>query len=504
MRKLITISISMVITAVLPKFCFGQWTSNGFVNGLAYGDKLGLTNAIAMDADGSTMAVGSSANSQLGTFFGYAKVFDWNGSQWIQRGQTINGSAIFEGTGGSVDLTADGNTLVVSSPYGFNSLNWKVGLVRVFDWNGTQWIQRGLTLEGEGNLSPLLRNDAFGYDVSITPDGKYLAIGAPSNTKQAGVLQIQGHVRVFQWDGQSWIQIGQDIDGTVGLEEFGRCLDLSADGTTLVVGSRSYRTISNSNYIGSVQTFTWNGTQWTEFGTRITGQASADRFGSSVSLSNDGSTLAIGAQEVNGAESAVLVFRKDTSSWVSKGLPILGLLNDLSSGMCSLNPDGSIIGVGFQWTNTISGVAKVFQWNGNNWTQMGANIVPTGNSTFPSFGSEICISNNGSRILIGSSGDDTPDENAGKVYMFQNTPTYINDVDNANHIDVFPNPMRNKFQVKSSTKISSYSLFSIDGKLVTSEKGLNSNQVTIDANELNSGIYFLSINANNNIKIIKE
>jgi hypothetical protein len=497
------ILVSILLTAFIPCLCAGQWTSNGFVNGLAYGDKLGMANTIAMDADGNTMAVGSAVNSQLGTFFGYAKVFDWNGSQWIQRGQTIDGSAIFEGTGGSVDLSADGNTLVVSSPYGFNSLNWKVGLVRVFDWNGTQWIQRGNTIEGEGNPSPLLRDDAFGYDVSITPDGNYLAIGAPSNTKQAGVLQIQGHVRVFKWNGTLWTQMGQDIDGTVGLEEFGRVLDLSADGSILVVGARSYRT-SNNNYIGSVQTFTWNGTEWTEFGTRITGQASADRFGSSISLSNDGSTLAIGARETNGAESAVLVFTKDTSSWVAKGLPILGILNDLISGTCSLNPDGNIIGVGFQWTNNISGVAKVFQWNGTSWTQVGVNLVPTGNSPFPAFGSEICISNDGLRILIGSSGDDTADENAGKVYMFQNTPTHVNGIDMANHLDVFPNPVSNKFQVKSSTKIDSYSLFSIDGKIVKSEKGLNYNQVTIDATELNSGIYFLSINANNNIKIIKN
>jgi len=497
------------ILMLFPIYCFGQWTSQGSINGQAYGDNLGKSNSIAINATGETMAVGSSANSQLGTFFGYAKVFDWNGSQWIQRGQTINGSAIFEGTGGSVDLTADGNTLVVSSPYGFNSLNWKVGLVRVFDWNGTQWIQRGNTIEGEGNISPLLRNDAFGYDVSITPDGNFLAIGAPSNTKEAGVLQIQGHARVYKWDGQSWTQMGQDIDGTVGLEEFGGRLDISADGSMLVVGSRSFRTINNNNYIGSVQTFTWDGTQWIEFGERITGLASADQFGSSVSLSNDGSTLAIGNKETNGEESAVIVFAKESSSWVLKGLPILGIFDDLGGGMCSLNSDGSILGVGFQWTNLINGVAKIFQWNGSNWIQLGNNLVSTGssNSTFHAFGSEICISENGSRVLIGSSGDDSVEDNSGKVYMFRNTTVSNDNFDESNQIEVFPNPTSSYVQIKSSTTIDSYTLFSIEGKKVKSEKFSNLNESSIDMSSFSSGVYLLNINANGNIKnykIIKQ
>lgn len=498
-----------LLLILLPIFCFGQWTSQGFINGQAENDSVGFRNSMAIDADGDTMAIGSSRNSQLGTFFGYAKVFDWNGTQWIQRGQTINGTAILVGTGASVDLTADGNTLVVSSPYGFNSINWKVGLVRVFDWNGTEWIQRGNTMEGEGNIAPLLRDDNFGLDVSITPDGNFLAIGAPGNTKQAGVLQYQGHARVYQWNGVSWTQMGQDIDGTIGLEDFGGRIDISADGSTLVVGSRNFRAISNQNYIGSVQTFTWDGTQWIEFGQRITGLASSDRFGSSVSISNDGLTMALGNQETNGGISAVIVFSKGSSSWIQKGLSIPGIIDDLGGGMCSLNSDGSIIGVGFQWTNNISGVAKIFQWNGNNWTQVGNNLLSTGStsSSFHAFGSEICLSQNGSRVLVGASGDDTVGDNSGKVYMFRNNTLSNDNFDNSNQMEVFLNPTSNYVQINSNSIIDSYSLFSIDGKTIRSEKYLNLNEVTIDMTDFSSGVYILNINANGTIlnkKIIKQ
>lgn len=501
MKKAITILI------FLPLFGFGQWTSQGFVSGQAASDRLGSANSIAFDSAGETMAVGSAVNSQLGTFFGYAKVFTRNGTQWIQKGQTIHGSAIFEGTGGAVDLTADGNTLVVSSPYGFNSINWKVGLVRVFDWNGTQWVQRGNTLEGEGNTAPLLRDDNFGYDVSITPDGNFLAIGAPGNTKQAGVLTVQGHARVFQWNGKAWVQMGQDIDGVIGLEEFGRFLDISADGTMLVVGSRGYRTISNNNYIGSVQTFKWNGTDWVQFGQRIVGLAPTDRFGSSVSISNDGSTIAVGNRAVNGNESAILLFKKDSSSWSLKGLPIIGILNDFGGGTSSLSSDGNVLGVGFSSANSLSGFAKVFQWNGSSWMQVGSNLLPTAGSTFPGFGTEICLSQDGSRVLIGSSGDDGAGNNAGRVYMFQNTVLGTSSLELSQQFDVFPNPVSKDVRIKSNAVIDSYALFSIEGKLMKTEEGIMLNELTIDMTDLSSGVYFLNTSSNGfsrNSKIIKK
>lgn len=492
---------------LMPFLSVAQWASQGGVNGQVSNDKLGLFNSIATDADGNTMVVGSATNSALGQYFGYAKVLDWNGSQWIQRGQTINGSSLFEGTGKAVDLTADGNTLVVSSPWGFNSLNWKCGVVRVFDWNSTQWIQRGNTIEGEGNTSPAFRGDVFGMDVSITPDGNFLAIGAPSNTKEVGVLQIQGHVRVYQWNGQSWAQMGQDIDGTVGLEEFGRSIEISADGTIVAVGSRSFRTNGTTAEIGSVQTFAWNGTQWNELGVRLTGQGSSDRFGSSVALSNDGLTLAVGNQQTNGGASSIQIFTRNNNTWIPKGSPIIGVVNNIVGSMCSLNSDGSIVGAGFQTANNFEGIAKIAQWNGNDWIQVGSTLVPLSNNNTTAFGSEICLNANGSNVLIGSSSDETVAFNSGRVYMFQNN-TLSNDAFHSNNqLEIFPNPTNNFVEINSNQNIDSYSLFSIDGKLIISKKVSNLNQITIDLTELNSGVYLLNINSDRiiiNNKIIKN
>ena len=497
MQKIIFFS---AFTAILfPILCFGQWTSQDGVNGQVFGDMLGSYNSIATDSAGNTMAVGSSLNSDLGPEYGYAKVFDRIGSQWIQRGQTINGFAFFRATGRAVDLSADGNTLVVSSVFAYNSLNLGSGVVRVFDWNGTGWIQRGNNIDGEGD------GDEFGSDVSITPDGNFLAVGGLKNTTLAGGLLSQGHVRVYQWNGLSWIQMGQNLDGTVNYEEFGRVIDISADGTIVAVGSRSFS--SDSSNIGSVKTFSWNGTQWIQFGNSLLGINAFDNFGSSVSLSHDGLTMAVGNRKNNGGASYVQVFTMNSNIWVTQGSSIFGVANDLGGAMCSLNSDGNIVGVGFPWANFLDGVARVLQWNGSNWIQVGNDLNPNSGNIL-AFGSEICLNASGSNVLIGSSGDDTVDFNSGRVYMFQNNSLLSNVLEYSdNQLEIFPNPTSNYVQIKSNHIIDSYSLFSVDGRIVKSEKVLNLNQITIDMTELNLGIYLLKMNTHGHIinnKIIKK
>jgi hypothetical protein len=52
--------------------------------------------------------------------------------------------------------------------------------------------------------------------VSISNDGNTVAIGARLNN---GGSNSAGHVRVFGYSGSAWVQIGDDIDGEMGLEQ---------------------------------------------------------------------------------------------------------------------------------------------------------------------------------------------------------------------------------------------------------------------------------------------
>jgi hypothetical protein len=77
-----------------------------------------------------------------------------------------------------------------------------------------------------------------GYSVDITPDEKTLAVGFPGY----GLADRPGYVRVYHLEStdnlcSSWKQYGQDILGEVNGNNFGISVSLSDDGKTLAVGA---------------------------------------------------------------------------------------------------------------------------------------------------------------------------------------------------------------------------------------------------------------------------
>ena len=147
--------------------------------------------------------------------------------------------------------------------------------------------------------------------VSLSADGSRVAIGAPYN----GTGSDAGHVRVYDWNGSSWTQLGADIDGETAHDLSGWSVSLSADGSRVAIGA-----LSNE---GTVRVYDWNGSSWTQLGADIDGEAANDESGWSVSLSADGSRVAIGAPGNDG-------------------------------------------------TGSRAGHVRVYDWNGSNWTQLGA------------------------------------------------------------------------------------------------------------------------------------
>jgi len=135
-----------------------------------------------------------------------------------------------------------------------------------------------------------------GWSVDISLDGKTLAIGAPGHGWN---YDQPGYVRVYYLESNgltsSWTQIGQDIIGEAIGDEFGWSVSLSDDGKTLAVGARNND--GNGSYSGHVRVYRMDdsSTSWTQVGEDIDGEASYDNSGYSVSLSADGTTVAIGA-----------------------------------------------------------------------------------------------------------------------------------------------------------------------------------------------------------------
>ena len=100
-------------------------------------------------------------------------------------------------------------------------------------------------------------------------------------------------VRVYQNVAGSWAKIGADIDGEAAGDFNGRSVSLSSDGTIVAIGApHNDGTATNA---GSVRVYQNVAGTWTKIGADIDGEAAGDESGISVSLSNDGTIVAIGA-----------------------------------------------------------------------------------------------------------------------------------------------------------------------------------------------------------------
>src|SRR3989344_4585029 len=89
------------------------------------------------------------------------------------------------------------------------------------------------------------------------------------------------------------IQLGADIDGEAASNYSGRSVSISSDGSRVAIGAD--RNDGNGTDAGHVRIYEWTGTSWTQLGADIDGEAAGDYSGKSVSISSDGSHVAIGA-----------------------------------------------------------------------------------------------------------------------------------------------------------------------------------------------------------------
>jgi len=249
-------------------------------------------SSISMSGDGDTIVMGASYNDGNGTDAGHARVYDWNGSSWVQRSNDIDGQSAADYSGQSVSISDDGNTMALSSP-GNNSNGNDSGHVRIFTWSGTAWIAVGNPIVGESAEDQI-------NNVSISTDGETIAVGATGND---GNGADSGHVRVYNWNGTAWTQIGDDINGEAAGDMSGYSVALSDAGDTVAIGAPA-NDGSGSN-AGHVRLYDWNGTAWVQRGADLDGEAIDDRSGSSVSINSIGSTVVVGApnNDGNGADS---------------------------------------------------------------------------------------------------------------------------------------------------------------------------------------------------------
>ena len=261
-----------------------EWVQIGEdIDGESMADFFG--ESVSLSSDGSILAVGAASNDAGGSNAGNVRVFAWDGSSWVQIGQSIIGESAGDRSGSAVSLSSNGLLLAIGSP-GNSGGGIGRGIVRVYAWTGTAWVQRGSDIKGENDSS------ASGTSVSLNSAGDTLAIGAISNTNFNGISS--GHVRVFEWSGSEWLQKGCDLDGEGAGDLFGGSVSLSGDGNKLVVGGQNNDEVAPNS--GHARIYMWTGSVWVQNSVDLDGVVANDKFGSSVSVSGDGNAIVVGAR----------------------------------------------------------------------------------------------------------------------------------------------------------------------------------------------------------------
>lgn len=381
------------------------------------GDYFG--KALALSADGSTLAIGADGedSSHTGTFSvmpahntgstesGAAYVYTRSGGTWTQQAFIkASNAGTFDLFGFSVALSGDGSTLAVGAYLEGSSDS---GAAYVFTRSGSTWTQQAVIRASNADA-----NDWFGFKVALSFNGDTLAVTgyAEASATQADPADNSvtgaGAVYVFARSGATWSQQAYLKSTFPEAEDrFGNAIAISSDGNTLAIAAQG----DDSNHTGTfavtpadnnlatnsgaVYVFTRSGAAWSQQAfIKSSNARTPHRFGHQLSLSGDGSLLAVGA------------YREDGTARGFNG-------NQAATGSAN------------------AGAAYLFSRTGIAWTQQAYLKAPNADAG-DAFGIGIALSRDGTSLAIAADSEDSgatgvqgnqadnATSNAGAVYLY--------------------------------------------------------------------------------------
>ena len=437
------------------------------------GDIFGYS--MALSGDGTTLAVGAPGE---GSGSGAVHVFTRDGAGvWVQQAllqaSNLGGGDQF---GSSLAVSVDGNTVAVGAPKEDSSATGSNGnqsnesatdsgavyvFTRTTNNNVSTWSQQAYL-----KASNTEAGDDFGYSLALSDSGNTLAVGADFEDSSATGIngdqadnstQNSGAVYVFTRNATTWSQqVYLKASNTGAQDAFGYSLGLSGDGNTLAVGAvgedsnttgvEGIQTDNSAANSGAAYIFIRSGGIWSQQAyIKASNTDINDVFGSSIALSLDGNTLAVGAiqessnaTDVNGNQSdnskqnsgAIYVFTRVATTW-SQQAYLKSSNSDIADGFgfsVSLSEDGGTLAVGAALEDSFatgvngdqadnravqSGAVYLFTRNGGNWTQKSyIKASNTGGyvdlSTSPpqvggaQFGYSVALSADGGSLAVGA------------------------------------------------------------------------------------------------------
>jgi len=329
------------------QYVSGNWILLGQeINSESGGETSGTS--ISLSNDGLRIAIGGPGHSRSGR----TRIYNFNASEndWQQIGGDIEGDGTDSSSGFSVSLNANGSRVAIGAPDS-SLLTGHAAIYELVDDNS--WLQVGGTIYADDYYS------ALGYSIALNDDGKTVAIGSRLDRENNDFFV--GAVGVYRLINGEWKILGTEISGESYYDLLGESIAISGDGNRIVVGVPN----EGEDASGGARIYDYSdGNDWNQVGETIYGVASNDKAGASVSISSDGSRIVIGSErnDAGGADagySRIFDFDFDSNSWEQLGENIIGDAGDMSGSAVTISGNGSFIAIGAPMHMDYYGSVKV-------------------------------------------------------------------------------------------------------------------------------------------------
>ena len=421
------------------------------------------TNAIALSADGLTLAVGSPREGSSDGLAGAGAVYIFSRSMpgvgmpapaWGLRARLEGSSpAAKMAFGASLALSANGRTLAVGAPEersnargingdAANRDAYGAGAAYIFMDNGSTWSQQAYIksrntpakvetcsrLDISGTAVFPCTPQHFGFSVALSADGNLLAVGAPEEGANftpgsAAVLSGLsftgetifgggvGAVHTFARNNGGWAEQaqlpGSSVDPTMA--RFGAVVALSSDGTVLAANTdKDISVLTHLGGVWSAPTQVW----------RVPAAGALTGSHNPFAMSRDGSTLAV-LDRSGGTDVQLRTFTRTGDAWTQQpALPVKAADGFFTNSvMLSLSADGRMLAVGnLDDASNASGIngnpnnqalysagaVNVYRRDGTTWAHRAYLKAPQPRA-LARFGASVALSGDASTLAVGTS-----------------------------------------------------------------------------------------------------
>jgi hypothetical protein len=383
-------------------------------------------NSVSISDDGNTIVIGAYQEDDTATGAGSAYIYTRSGTTWtqIQKIQASDAENSDE-FGTSVKISGDGNTMIIGADKEDTNGNW-AGSAYIFTKSGSTWSEQDKIQPTDSTTEQF-----FGKSVSISDDGNTAIIGAPGQSTGPAAAYI------FTRSGTTWSQeakISSPVDPTASY--FGGSVDISDDGNTAIIGYSLEDTTAGVD-AGAAYIYTRSGSTWSQEAKLESDDAEAsDMFGVAVSISGDGNTVVVGAtgedtawdNSTQAGAGAAYVFARSGSTWSQEG-KLQGNIVQTNTSFghsVSISDDGNTVIVGAHRADagySDTGMSFLFTRSGTTWNRItDINALVSDRQANDYFGYSIAICGDGHTIVSGAYQDDTTVTDAGSAWVFTKGP----------------------------------------------------------------------------------